>query len=594
MALQGRFPHTLTALLTATVILAILHFAEEVFMPIALAALLSFLLTPPAQWLERHGLNRVFSVLVTSVAAFAVLAGLLFVVGNQFLGLVRELPIYKDNLVAKLKPLQSPFGGSLDETAETFKELSGELNDKKEEKPRKPRIPQVEVVQPPPTPIQVVSSLFGPLLKPLGTAGMVAVFVIFMLFERDSIRDRLLRLSGARDLGRTTQALDDAMHRITRYLGMQTLINGIQGTLVAIALYFLGVPNAILWGALTIVLRFIPYLGPWVAALMPISLAFAVFEGWTVPLLTVAVLATIELISNNVLEPLLYGHQTGLSPLALLVAAVFWTWLWGIPGLFLAIPLTVSLVVMGKYVPQFRFFNVLLGDEPVLEPRERFYQRLFARDPEDAEEVVEEARRDSNPAAVFDSILGPAIALAQHDYNRGALEDEQRRYIFSHIDEVADDLCEARRDLVKNGKDGRSESWVLCVPAAGEADELAAAMFARLLRCGGMAARAVPAAEFKGEYVEIITKLQPTCICIVAFPPSASAHASFLCKLVRGHFADIPIVVALCSARGSAQKFESRVSGAGADRVVDSFSAGTQEISRLLQPTHQFTAAAGR
>jgi predicted PurR-regulated permease PerM len=589
MALSSRLPSTVTALLTASIVLGILYIAEEVLMPVALAALLSFLLTPPAQWLERHGLNRVFSVLVTALAAFAVLAGLLFVVGNQFLGLVKELPYYKDNLAAKLRPLQSPFGGSLDDTAETIKELSEELNNKKEEtRPPRPRIPQVEVVQPPPTPVQVVTNVFGPLLKPLSTAGIIAVFVIFMLLERDSMRDRLLRLSGAQDLGRTTQALDDAMRRITRFLGMQMLINGIQGSLVALALHFIGVPNAMLWGALTIVLRFIPYLGPWMAALMPIALSFAVFEGWTMPLLTIAVLATLELISNNVLEPMLYGHQTGVSPLALLVAAVFWTWLWGLPGLFLAIPLTVSLVVMGKHIPQFRFFSVLLGDEPVLEPRERFYQRLFARDPEDAEEVIEEARRDSTPAAVFDSVLGPAIALAQHDYNRGALEDQQRRYIFSHIHEIAEDLCEAPPNALTDLGPG---SLVLCLPAAGEADVLAAAMFARLLRCAGLAARAVPEAAFKGEYAEIIAKLQPACICIAAFPPSASTHASFLCKLVRGRFADIPIVVGLWGARDSLHKFESRFSVAGADRVVDSFSAGTQEIGRLLQPSHQFPAA---
>jgi predicted PurR-regulated permease PerM len=593
LPLQAHLPF-LTVVLTLIAVVAILYFAEEVFMPLALAALLSFMLTPVAQWLERHRVNRVIAVLLTTATAFALLAGIVYVVGNQFLGLVKDLPQYKDNLVAKMQPLKTPLGGSLDETAGTLKELSEELDPRKTQRPT-PRVTKVEVVEPPPNPLQVVANVFGPLMKPLGTAAVVILFVVFMLLEREMLRDRLIRVTGKRDLQRTTQALDEATHRISRYLAMQTLINSIQGTLVAVGLYAIGVPNALLWGALTIVLRFIPYIGPWVAALMPVALSFAAFEGWREPAMVVALVVTLELISNNVMEPWLYGHETGVSPLALLVAAVFWTWLWGAPGLFLAIPLTVSLVVMGKYIPQLHFFSVLLGDEQVLEPRERFYQRLLAREPEDAEEILEEVSRDMTPVEAFDNVIVPAMGLAQRDFDRGSLDETQRRYVFAHIDEVSEDLCEPREEgdapVRRTAPDG---PLVLCVAANGEADELAATLLARVLQFSGVAARALPLSAFKGEYVEAIGRIEPACICIAAFPPAAATHASYMCKLVRSRFEDLPLVVGLWSARRSPEKSEDKLRAAGADRVVDSFNGALVEIGRLLQPSHQLPAAAQR
>jgi predicted PurR-regulated permease PerM len=593
LPLQAHLPF-LTVVLTLIAVVAILHFAEEVFMPLALAALLSFMLTPVAQWLERHHVNRVVAVLVTTATAFALLAGLVYVVGNQFLGLVKDLPAYKDNLVAKMQPLRTPLGGSLDETAGTLRELTEELDPRKDRKPPAPRVTKVEVVDPPPSPLQVVANLFGPIMKPLGTAAVVLLFVIFMLLEREMLRDRLIRVTGARDLQRTTQALDEATRRISRYLAMQTLVNSIQGTLVAIGLYFIGVPNAVLWGALTIALRFIPYVGPWVAALMPIALSFAAFHGWHEPILAAALIITLELISNNVLEPWLYGHETGVSPLALLVAALFWTWLWGVPGLFLAIPLTVSLVVMGKYIPQLRYFSVLFGDEQVLEPHERFYQRLLAREPEDAEEILTEVSAQMNPIEQFDQVILPALGLAQQDFNRGSLDETLRRYIFAHVDEAAEELCERTdaggADTVRRRPP--SGPLVLCVAANGEADELAARMFARLLHMTGVAARALPLSAFKGEYIEAIGRMQPACVCIAAFPPAAVTHASYVCKMVRSRFDDLPLVVGLWGAPRSTQGANEKLRAAGAEDVVDSFNAALVEIGRLLQPAHHLPAAA--
>jgi predicted PurR-regulated permease PerM len=381
-------------LFTIIVVVAVLHFAQDVLMPLALAVLLAFLLTPIVNMLQRAGSSRAIAVALTTIVSFALLAGLLYVVANQFLGLVEELPLYRDNLRAKISMLSAPAGSGLEQSAATLKELGNALQKATPGKEDAPHIAMVQIAEPPPNAMQVVRGVFGPLIAPAGTAAIVVVFVIFMLLEREDLRDRFVRLLGAGQMHTTVLALDDAAQRVSRYLLLQTLINSIQGVLVTMGLYFIGVPDPALWGALTVVLRFIPYLGPLLAAIGPIALSIAFFDNWSAPLLTVALIATLELLSNNLIEPWLYGSSVGVSSFALIVATVFWTWLWGTAGLFLATPLTVCLVVMGKYIPQLEFMSVMLSDRAVLTPQERFYQRLLADDSEEAEEVIEEALRE--------------------------------------------------------------------------------------------------------------------------------------------------------------------------------------------------------
>ena len=237
----------------------------------------------------------------------------------------------------------------------------------------------VEVVEPEPQPLQVLRTIIGPLIEPLATGGIIVVVVIFMLIKREDLRDRFIRLVGASDLHRTTEALQDAGKRVGQYLLMQLIVNATYAMPIGIGLWVIGVPNALLWGLLALVLRFVPYIGPIIAAIFPIVLALAVDPGWTMLIWTVALFVAVELISNNVVEPWLYGSRTGLSPVAIIVAAIFWTWLWGPLGLLLSTPLTVCLVVLGRHVPQFQFLDVLFGSEPVLEPHEALYQRLAGR-----------------------------------------------------------------------------------------------------------------------------------------------------------------------------------------------------------------------
>src|SRR5919199_3293611 len=388
------------------IVLAIgaLYFGRDIFIPFALAILLSFALAPLVNWLRRLKLPRIAAVLVAVTLAFILIGGIGFVVGRQLVQLADNLPAYQTTITQKIRSLQkSAPGGSVVEKVTTTvedlgKEISGE--EKPKDKPAAtpgpalgrghPQDPVTVRLEPPrPRPLEMIQTVVGPLLAPLATAGLVIIFVIFVLLEREDLRDRFIKLAGAGDLQKSTQALNDAAARVSRYLLMQLVVNLTYGIPIGIALYFVGVPNAVLWGLLAAALPFIPYLGPFLAALFPIALAVAVDPVWTMLFWVLGLFLVAELISNNVIEPWLYGSSTGLSSLAIIMAAIFWTTLWGPVGLFLATPLTVCLVVIGRYVPQLEFLGVLLGSDPVLAPDERFYQRLLASNIEEAVEIAE-------------------------------------------------------------------------------------------------------------------------------------------------------------------------------------------------------------
>ena len=426
-------PASATATLAVlVVVVGALYIGRDILIPLALAILLSFMLAPIVTRLRRWGLARIPSVIAVVVLLFVVLLGLGSIVASQIVHLAEHLPRYEWNLRAKIRdlPIALPSGGVVERTADMLRDLRKELEkatkepeaqgtDAAAEQPPKPVLVQVQESA---TPLQTLREIGGPLVKPIATAGLVLVFVIFMLMQREDLRDRIIRLVGSGDVARTTEAMNDAAKRISRYLLMQLVINVLYGLPVGVGLYFIGVPNPILWGMLATILRFVPYVGPMIAALFPIALSFAVAPGWTAPLLTIALFVTLELFSNNILEPWLYGSSTGLSPVAVLVAAVVWTTLWGPVGLLLSTPLTVCLVVLGRHVPQLAFFDVLLGDEPALPPELKFYQRLLARDPDEATELAEEYLEDEPLEKLYDGVIIPALGLAEHDRLRGSLD----------------------------------------------------------------------------------------------------------------------------------------------------------------------------
>ena len=367
----------------------------------------------------------------------------------------------------------------------------------------------VQIEERPSTSFEIVRLVIGPLVQPLATAGIIIVFVIFVLLQRRDIRDRFIRLAGARDLMRTTQALEDAGNRVARYLLMQLIVNVTYGVPVGIGLWLIGVPYPLLWGMMATVLRFVPYIGPVLAAALPIALSIAVAPGWSMLLWTAALFIVLELISNNIVEPWLYGSQTGLSSIAIILAAIIWTWLWGPMGLLLSTPLTVCLVVLGRHVPQFAFLNVLLGSEAVLTPEEKLHQRLLAADPDEATELAEGFLKDQSLETFYQQIAIPTLVTIERDRAAGLLDDRRQQMVargmFTVIENLSDheDVVPAEgavsgdwrpheRGLHAGWRQRyRDEGSILCVGAQGSLDDVAAAILAQLLRRRGIGARSL-------------------------------------------------------------------------------------------------------
>lgn len=394
MAPSDQFARSVWMLASIAVVVAALYLAKGLLVPLTLAVLLSFMLSPVCEWLERHWLPRIPAVLVTAVLGFAALGLLVWIAVVQVTELAPKIPEYQANLEAKLHAANAYAVAALSKVTRTGQDLdkSFALAEGDQEPQGTSKYPfSVRVLSSPASPLQVFGGVFGSVLGVLSSAGIVIVLVVFFLIRRDDLRDRFIRLIGTKQVNVTTRMLEDAGTRVSRYLLMLLVINATFGTAVGIGLYLIGLPNAMLWGILAVTLRFIPYVGPWIAAAMPIGLSMAISSGWVAPLLTIGLFVALELFSNNVMEPWLYGRRTGVSAVAVLVAAVFWMWLWGVVGLLLATPLTVCLLVIGKHVPQLSFLDILLGNEPVFKPATRVYQRLVAGDQEEAAELVEDS-----------------------------------------------------------------------------------------------------------------------------------------------------------------------------------------------------------
>lgn len=592
-----------------------LYWGRTVLIPLVLAALLSFLLAPIADWLERHHVPAVASVILTAMTTFIVLIGVGSVITVQAVGLVKSLPQYHQNIEQRVQTFQREKasllariqgltpgieGGST--THQALQRQNESAAGKQTQRPATGgamiQSPSREPVPAAPTTIQAEApSAFGllesyaiPILGPVGTAGLVAIFVLFMLLQRDDLRDRMIRLMGTGHLDVTTRALAEGGHRVSRYLLMELIINVAYGIPIGLGLWWIGVPGAALWGLLATVLRFIPYIGIWLAAALPFALSLAVFHGWLGSLEVVALFLVVELIVAHVMEPWLYASSTGMSPLGVLVAVVFWSALWGPVGLVLAIPLTACLVVAGRYLPALAFFTILLGHEPALSPVLQFYLRLMAGDVDEAEQVADEHVARHGLISLYDELMIPALHLAERDRHDGKLEAERERTIQDICRGIAEDLVE-RPVQAAGGPDADALALaevptgrlVLCVPARDEADALAAYMFAHVLNVQGIAAEALSGQVLAGEISERISKADTPLICISALPPGAISHTRYLCKRLGSRFPHLTIVVGLWDVSGDLERMSARVIEAGADRVVTTFEAGTTEIARSAQ-----------
>lgn len=590
------------ALASLVVVVAALYLAKGVLIPLTLAALLSFLLIPVCDWLERRKLGRIPAVLVTVILAFSVLGIGTWTAAVQITDLAPKIPEYQINIQSKLHSINDYFGNALGRIRKT----ADDLGEKPPEPAPAPRqdVPEerpslVRVISTPLSPVQVIGGMLGSMLVLTGSTGLVIALVVFILLRREDLRDRFIRLVGRGQLTVTTQALEDAASRVSRFLLMQLFINITFGVPIGIGLYFIGVPNAILWGILATLLRFIPYIGAWSAAAAPIGLSLAISTNWTAPILTVGLFVALELFVNNVMEPWIYGKNTGVSSVAILVAAVFWTWLWGPLGLLLATPLTVCLLVIGKHVPELSFLDTLLGNEPVFEPKKRVYQRLLAGDQEEAAELVEGFLEHMPLVEIYDTVLVPALALAEIDWHRGDLNESRHKFILQSLRASTEELGERQQAVHAKGhpaeaKEGDEASsfvpltnssnfCILCLPAHDEADEIACIMLAQLLELGGCTVHAASVTALVSEMVDLVEHRRADVVCISATPPAAVMHARYLCKRLRGRFPEANLIVGLWNAKGDLNQAKERIGCGAAAHVVGTLADAQEQVRQIMQ-----------
>jgi predicted PurR-regulated permease PerM len=554
---------------SGTLLLGVLYWAREVLVPVTIAALFAFLLTPVVSALRRRGLPHWLSVLLVVVTAVSALGGAGWVLADQVHGLARELPKYRSNIRQKAADLRDVGrSGVLAGLQRLMDDVAGEMERGAPADDRRKPMPVVVLAD-----RQAVIRQLTGWVNPLVTVGLVLALTVFMLIRQVELRSRVIRLIGGSRLPVATKAIDEAAERIVHYVFFQTVINGTFGCAIALGLFLIGLPYAILWGSLAAALRFIPYVGAWVAALLPLTLALAVFQGWQQPLLVLGLFAVLEPLIFLVVEPVVYGTKTGVSDVALLVSVLFWTWLWGPVGLLLATPLTVCLAVLGKYVPALGFLGVLVGEAPELEPHVMYYQRLLARDEDEAASIVEEYARESAPDRVFDAVLLPALESVKRDRGRGVLSEDDARFIVSCTREIVEELGPMPPDEA-----AEERIRLLGCPARDELDELALLMFRRLVRRDGVEVEVVSATLFASEAVALARERVSDVVCIVTVPPGGVAHARYLIKRVRTARPDARILVGRWGTDGTHEEVRSVLLSAGADEVAMSLTEARHHV----------------
>lgn len=573
-------------LISFVVVVGLLFWLREIFIPLALAILLTFLLAPVARRFERRGLGRAPAAVCAVLLAVCAVGAIGYTFTDQLADLAGKLPQYRATIAKKLETIRHPEIGPFSRATETISSLLEEMeNSKAVSFPGLPA-PKPLLVERPATTFEFVRNLLGQVISMLGTGAIVFVCVLFFLIDRDDIRDRLISLAGRDRFHTTTQALNDAGKRVSSYLLMQLIVNITYGIPIALGLFFIGVPNAGLWGLLCAILRFVPYLGPILGAAFPLLISFAVFEGWTQPFLTLGLFLVMEIISNNLIEPWLYASSTGLSKTAIIVSAIFWAWLWGGIGLLLATPLTVCLAVMGKYIPQLGFLAVLLGSRSAMAPPDQFYQRLLSFREDEAEKVAREFLQAHSFAELCDELMIPALIHIKTAQIEGNLDERHFAFACDTIDELVGDLSDG---LNLAAEPESTPCSVVFVPAGDAADESVALMVASILRAEAFRCEMLSSKSLAGEIVTNMSDHACAQICISAAPPLAQRRARYLVKRLSAAIPNVPIIVGIW---GASKDRVERLREVTSAAVVTSVRAAVAEIKQSLafpqrvQPPH--------
>lgn len=643
------------------IIVASLYFARELLIPFILSLLLSFVLAPVVIRLRRWGLGRIPAVAVTVAIAISLVGsvGTFFVV--QLVDVTMRLPEYQGNIEKKIESLKVSPGGPVDRAIRMFTRLSGGADEQEDEtkegkskegETREGEAPPVsdaatdqspkpvafQMAEPTTTPFTMMRSVLGTTLGPLATTGIVLVLVIFMLIEREALRDRLIRAIGTApgQINTTTEALDDAASRVSRYLFMQLIVNVTYGIPIGIGLYFIGVPNPVLWGMMATVLRFIPYIGPIIASTFPIALAFAVDPGWGMVIKTLLLFAVVEIISNNFIETWLYGSTMGISSVAILLSALFWAWLWGPIGLLLSTPMTVCLMVLGRHIPALHNLSVMLGDQPGLPLHERMYQRFLAMDPDEPDHIAQEYLEDHTVEELFGQVLLPTLRLLEDQRHEETIEPERRAFVLENmrelIEDVADHADPAPKDLAKHETDktpakgekidhvilpvseitsasdmpkGQADessgdavslvppslataslvvpTTVVCIPAHDESDEIVALMITVLLRRRGIATSIISADQSAAERIEQLQAEKAPIAFISVLPPFADVYARHTVQRIHARLPEMKLIVGFWEASAVSENLNRQLTAAGATEVVSAIAQALKSILALVE-----------
>ena len=603
--------HPDSALLTGILIVVVLYFAREVFVPLALAALLAFVLAPAANRLERFGMRRTPAALLVIVLSLATVAVLGWVLLGQIYSLALELPQYQQNVTDKIGSLHLDSAGKLSTTVEMLDGLNKRLKSGDTASS-----PVISVVQPQrasrshPNPVAIANKTtqpvsvrieepqesvlefagrtMTPFVHPLTTTFIVVIFLVFMLIGREDLRDRGLKLAGSGRMHLTTSAMKDATARVSRYLQMQLVVNLCYGAVAGVALQLIGVPHPLLWAILTCVLRFVPYVGIMMAAAGPLLLAGAVSPHWTALMWTVIMFCVLEVVAANFVEPMLYGASTGISAIAVLIAAVFWTFLWGLPGLLLSTPLTVCLIVIGRQVPRLHYLEVLLGERTGLPPSEHFYQRMLASNPRDARALVDATLNTRSRAGVYDTVLIPALTMIEEARHSEEMTATRAEEVLQSVEELVEELTAGAG--LTSLREPELAKRVVCMPARDFADEIACQLAQQVLE-DTATVQIVPADSSMTSLQEYMARQQPEVICVVGVPPRAVRHIRMRCHQIRARFPESIVVACVLSDENDLSSLRSRIPVEDAQHVVSSLQLMRDYLTSVLHPAEAREAA---
>jgi predicted PurR-regulated permease PerM len=570
-------------------VVAVLYWAQAVLVPMAVAILLTFVLTPPVTWVQRW-IGRVPAVLATVILVFALLGVAGWGLARQMDHLADDLPRYRVNILSKIADVRGAGrGGSVEKLQETIEDIKTDLG--KSDAPRGTVSRPVVVMSEKVAGFSAFTWL-GPVVGPLGTAGLVLAMVIFMLLERQALRDRLIGVFGHGQLALTTKAFDEAGSRVSRQLLMQSLVNLIYGIAAGVGLFVLDVPYPLVWGTLAAALRFIPYVGPALGAGAPILVSLAAAEGWAVPLWTVGLFIVLELVTNLVLETALYAGAAGVSPVALLASVAFWTWLWGPLGLLMATPLTVCLVVLGKHVPGLELVGTLLADTPALALEARYYQRLLAHDQGEAADIIERYIKTESPGSVYDALLLPALNYAERDRQAQRLSPDEETAVIEATKELLTDTAETIRRLhpaapLPQGDPPaprpREPLRVLGYATNGAADELALAMLVHVVDDLPIDVEIVEMRLQASELLSLVQARGFSIVCLADLPPSLPSKTRYLVKRLRAALPDVQVVVGRWAPPALADESTQVLRDTGADFVASTLMETRTYLARLVE-----------